>query len=100
MDVNTMAKRGNRQSIKNRSVAEFLAWTLSGGPKRKKDLQLTTLEYFARGRALANDLPLRLTRAGLPVEDGDVYIIANDPDRAKPHGSFTSSSTRPTARKS
>jgi hypothetical protein len=88
MDVRTMAKRGNKRMRKKRTAAEFLAWSLMGGPKRKKDVEVTVMEYFSMGWSLAGELSRRMEHAKLPVEDGEVFIVATDPDFTKPRGEY------------
>lgn len=88
MDVRTMAKRGNKRMRKSRSPAEFLAWSLMGGPKRKKDVEVTVMEYFSMGWSLAGELSRRMAHAELPPEDGEVFIVATDPDFTRPTGEY------------
>jgi hypothetical protein len=88
ISVKTMAKRGNKRMRKNRSRAASVAWPLMGGPKRKKDLDVSTVEYFAMGVSLAGDLARRMREAKLPPEDGQVFLVLSDSPDFKQPGAY------------
>lgn len=83
MDVKKAGSRGGKKTHETRSKAEVFAYSMMGGPKRKKDLNLSVLEYFAMGMQLKR----RIEDAGM---DGKVYVIGSARDyyalSSKPRG--------------
>ena len=73
-----MAEMGAAAMRKLRSTAESVVFPLMAGPKRKKDLELSTLGYLAMAETLARKLSRNMERAGLPPADGQVFVATSD----------------------
>ena len=80
----TMAQLGGRRSKELRSKAEAIAFPLMGGRRRKKDAQLSPIEYIGLGCELRGELNRRMTAAGLEPRDATIYLVANDSNLLEP----------------